>query len=108
MSIAITQKPGELDINVSEKDDLYFVVTFKTKSGNPIPLTNYTFESYIEWANGSQKINSAVYSAENGQVAIEITKTQLTKVPKVGDKTWYLKWTVANKARKVLAGRFII
>lgn len=109
MSVTVLQKPGELDINVSDKDDLNFVVTFKKKTeGSAIDLTSYTFEAYIEWSNGSQKINANKYSAVDGQVEIEITKAQLAKVPKTGDKTWYLKWTVASKSRKVLSGRFII
>lgn len=97
----IIQEPKIIDIKVGNKDDLNFIIKF-----NDLDLTLYTFEAFINWKTGFQKINVKPFDLINGQIEIEITKTIMEKVPTNFDKTWSLFWTRAGKTREIFKGSF--
>lgn len=100
----VTQVPGELDIKITQGDDMSILLDFD------ISLSGYTFESKVIEADDTETVITVVATdLGEGQVTLTMTDTLSGALNLTGGNTkdrWYLDRTNAGNQRRLLAGNF--
>lgn len=102
----VTQLPGELNIDMTDDNDLVFAVNWG------MDLTDYSFEANIvpQSCEGEIPMTVTVVDAALGKMNIAITAASILDLsPSVN--RWYLNWTTPapdGYIRTVLAGALVL
>lgn len=99
----ITQLPGEVNIEMTEDNDLIFAVAWD------VDISTYTFTANIIPKSCENEIpmGITIINPTLGTMNVTISASSIVDLAPSTNK-WYMNWTVGGLSRTVLAGALVL